>query len=272
MEKEDKMIIFDSKDIRRTWFNDEWYYSLVDIVFVLTDSKNATDYLKKVRKRDFELNKYLGTNCPHVEMFTISGKKRLTLAGNLKNIFRLIQSIPSIKAEPFKQWLAQLGQDRIQEIENPEIAQNRVKEYYEIKGYSKNWVDKRLRGIAIRQNLTEEWQNRELKTKKDFSILTNEIHKATFDFSVKQHKELKSINIKSNINLRDNMTDLELIFSMLGEKATTEITQTNNSMGFENLKKDAIDGGNIARNARLELEEKTGKKVISKENNFKKLY
>jgi len=170
-----KLVIFQNKEIRRAWHEDEWYYSLVDIVEALTDSANATDYLKKTRKRDEELGSYLGTNCPQVEMSTQTGKKRKILAGNTKDIFRLIQSIPSKKAEPFKQWLAQVGHERIQEIEDPELAQERMKTLYEQKGYPKDWIDKRLRGIAIRQNLTDEWRERGISEHRDFAILTAEI-------------------------------------------------------------------------------------------------
>ena len=263
-----KIIVFEDKRIRRAWFNDEWYYSLVDVVEVLTNSVNPTDYLKKIRKRDLELSSYIGTNCPHVEMLTTTGKKRITLSGNTKDIFRLIQSIPSSRAEPFKVWLAQLGEERINEIENPELAQDRVKEYYELKGYPKNWIDKRLRGIAIRQELTEEWKNRGINESRDFAILTNEIHNATFETSIKEHKSLKNLPEKSKLNLRDHMNDLELIFSMLGERATTEITQNNDSKGFEKLSNDAKKGGSIAKNAREELEKETGRKVVSNSNNL----
>lgn len=167
-----KLVVFQDKEIRRAWHNEEWYYSLVDIVAVLSGSKNATDYLKKLRKRDEELRLYLGTNCPQVEMLTISGKRRKILSGNSKDVFRLIQSIPSKKAEPFKQWLAQIGKERLDEIENPELAQERMKSIYEQKGYPQDWIDKRLRGIDIRQNLTDEWKNRGITEKRDYAILT----------------------------------------------------------------------------------------------------
>jgi prophage antirepressor-like protein len=166
-----KLILFQNKSIRRTWFKDDWYYSLVDIVGALTDSSNPTDYLKKMRKRDAELGSYIGTNCPHVEMLTHTNKKRHVLAGNIKDVFRLIQTIPSPRAEPFKRWLAKVGKDRIDEIENPELAQERMKELYEKKGYSNDWIDKRLRGIAIRQNLTDEWKERGITEQNDFAIL-----------------------------------------------------------------------------------------------------
>lgn len=164
-------MVFQSKKIRRIWFKDEWHYSLVDIIEVLTESTNPADYLKKMRKREVELRSYLGTNCPHIEMLTRTGKKRNVLAGNTKDVFRLIQSIPSRNAEPFKRWLAKVGQERIDEIENPELAQLRMKELYSTKGYPKDWIEKRLRGIAIRQNLTEEWKERAFKNKKTLQFL-----------------------------------------------------------------------------------------------------
>ena len=193
------------------------------------------------------------------------GKLRFTDCVNTKNAFRLIQSIPSKKAEPFKQWLAQLAQERIEEIENPELAQDRVKEYYELKGYPKDWIDRRLRGIAIRQELTDEWKERGVTEETNFAILTNEISKATFGKTVQEYKELKGLK-KKNQNLRDHMTDWELIFNMLGEKATTDITRTRNTQGFEENKQATRRGGQIAHNTRKELEHETGKSVVSKDN------
>ena len=192
---QNKLVVFQGKEVRRAWYKDEWYYSLVDIVAVLSESKNLTDYLKKIRKRDEELKIYIGTNCPQVEMQTISGKNRKTLAGNTKDAFRLIQSIPSKKAEPFKQWLAQVGKERLDEIENPELAQERMKEIYEKKGYPKDWIDKRLRGIAIRQNLTDEWKERGISEKRDYAILTAEISKATFGMKFIPTKTNGGINL-----------------------------------------------------------------------------
>ena len=266
--QEKKLVVFQNKNIRRIWHDEEWFYSVVDIVEVLSESKNPTDYLKKMRKRDNELKIYIGTNCPHVEMQTTSGKNRKTLACNMKVIFRLIQSIPSKKAEPFKQWLAQVGQDRLDEIENPEIAQERMKEIYEQKGYSKDWIDKRLRGIAIRQNLTDEWKERGIKEHKDFAILTAEISKATFGMTPNEYKNFKNLPAKSKINLRDNMDDLELIFTMLGERVTTEISKKEKPETFVENKNVAQRGGKVAGDARQNTEKELDRSIISTKNNL----
>lgn len=186
-----KIALFEKKQIRKIWHNDEWFFSVVDIVGALTDSANPTDYLKKTRKRDEELGSYIGTNCPQVEMPTDTGKKRKTLAGNTEHILRIIQSIPSPKAEPFKRWLAKVGYERIEEIENPELAQERMKKLYEAKGYPQDWIDKRLRGIAIRQNLTDEWKERGITEQRDYAILTAEISKATFGMTPSEYKNSK---------------------------------------------------------------------------------
>ena len=265
-EKQNKLIVFQGKKVRRAWHNKEWYYSLVDVVGVLTDSKNPTDYLKKIRKRDDELGTYIGTNCPQVEMETSTNKKRKTLAGNTKDVFRLIQSIPSKKAEPFKQWLAQVGRERLEEIENPELAQARMKEIYEKKGYPKDWIDKRLRGIAIRQNLTDEWKERGIEEQRDFAILTAEISKATFGMTPSEYKNYKNLPEKSKSNLRDHMDDLELIFTMLGERVTTEISKKEEPNTFDKNKDVAKRGGKVAGNAREETEKELGRSIINKAN------
>lgn len=259
-----KIIVFQDKKIRRTWFNDEWFYSVVDIIEALTDSPTPRQYWGKVKDREF-IQLELSQIWVQLKLKAADGKYYNTDCVNTKNAFRLIQSIPSKKAEPFKQWLAQLGKERIEEIENPELAQNRVKEYYELKGYPKEWIDKRLRGMTIRQELTDEWKKRGAEEQKDFVILTNEISKATFGKTVGEYKEFKRLK-KPNQNLRDHMTDWELILNMIGEKATTDITITKDAKGFSKLKQTAKEGGNIAKNTRKELEQKIGKSIISKDN------
>lgn len=259
--------LFQDKKIRSVWNDEEeqWYFSVVDVVEVLTDSVNPTDYLKKMRKRDESLALYLGTNCPQVEMATESGKKRKTLAANVKDLLRIIQSIPSPKAEPFKQWLATVGYERMLEIENPELAQERMKELYEQKGYPKDWIDKRLRGIAIRQNLTDEWKRRGITEERDYAILTAEISKATFGMTPTEYKEFKGLT-KKNQNLRDHMNDLELIFTMLGERVTTEISEKEKPGTFGESRNIARRGGNVAGVARRETEKELGHSVSTPEN------
>ena len=259
--------LFQDKKIRSQWNEDEeqWYFSVVDVIEALTDSVNPTDYLKKIRKRDQLLANYIGTNCPQVEMITETGKKRKTLAANVKSLLRIIQSIPSPKAEPFKLWLAQVGYERLEEIENPELAQKRMKELYEKKGYPKDWIDKRLRGMAIRQNLTDEWKKRGITEERDFAILTAEISKATFGMTPSEYKEFKGLT-KKNQNLRDHMDDLELIFTMLGERVTTEISEKEEPDTFDKSKKIARRGGNVAGVARRETEKELGRKVSTPKN------
>ncbi|MFP4402774.1 MAG: Bro-N domain-containing protein [Candidatus Woesearchaeota archaeon] len=265
MDKKNKLVVFEDKKIRRIWHDDEWYFSIVDIIAVLTESDNPQIYWRVLKKRLKDEGNETVTKCNALKMSAPDGKMRLTDVGTTKEIFRLIQSIPSPKAEPFKQWLAQVGYERIEEIENPEIGQDRIKEYYEMKGYPKNWIDKRLRGIAIRQELTEQWKNRDIKSEKEFAILTNEISKATFGKTIVEYKKFKQLKNKKQ-NLRDHMTDLELIFNMLGEKTTTEITKERNSQGFEECKNSAKEGGEVAGNARQDVEKRLGKSTISKEN------
>lgn len=257
--------LFESKQIRSVWneLEQKWYFSVQDIVQILTDTVDAKDYIKKMKKRDDSLNSNWGTICPLVEMEAADGKKRKVQAADTKGLLRIIQSIPSPKAEPFKQWLAQVGSDRLDEIENPELAAQRTRELYKQKGYSENWIEKRMRSIAIREELTDAWNQRGVKEQIEYAILTSEISKATFGLTPKEYKEVKGL--KSH-NLRDHMTDLELIFSMLGEASTKAIVDTKNPIGFNENKKVAKQGGDVAGTAIKDLEKKTGKKVVSKEN------
>ena len=267
MNKENKIVIFQDNKIRRIFKEGKWWFSIIDVIYALTQSSDPKQYVKKMRQRDFELNAKWGTICTPVKMLSPDGRAHDTNAADTESLFRIIQSIPSKKAEPFKRWLAKVGYERIQEIENPELAQERAKKYYELKGYSQDWIDKRLRSIAVRQKLTEEWDERGIEKGKEYAILTNEIAKATFGISVKEHKKVKNLNPKfNNQNLRDHMNDLELIFTMLGEAATTEIVQEKDARVFKENKKAAKEGGDVAGNARKELEKKSGKKVVSKSN------
>lgn len=258
---------FQTTQIRSIWNEEEeqWYFSVVDVVAALTGSENPRDYFKKIRRRDVELNSYVGTNCPQVAMLTETGKKRRTLAANTKGVLRIIQSIPSPQAEPFKQWLAQIGSERLAEIENPELAQKRMRELYHQKGYSDEWIELRMRGIVTRDKLTNEWKNRGIKEGKEYAILTAEISKATFGITPSEYKIVKDLTRPSE-NLRDHMTDLELLFSALGEASTTEIAKTNDVYGMNENRLAARAGGKIAGDARLALEAQTGKKVVSKSN------
>ncbi|MEK7699820.1 MAG: Bro-N domain-containing protein [Planctomycetota bacterium] len=259
--------LFEEKRIRSVWNekDQKWYFSVVDVVEALTDSVNPKDYIKKMRKRDPLLNSNWGTICPPLEMIAADGKKRKIQAANVEGVLRIIQSIPSPKAEPFKLWLAKVGQERLEEIENPELAQKRMREIYKAKGYSDEWIEKRVRGIAVRDELTNEWKKRGVKEGKEYSILTAEISKATFGLVPSDYKKLKGLT-KPQENLRDNMTDLELIFAMLGEASTTEIARNKNAQGFPQNEKAAIEGGTVAGNARKELEKKSGRKVVTNQN------
>lgn len=263
--------LFESKQIRSAWNETEqkWYFSIQDVVQLLTDTSDVKDYIKKMKKRDSLLNSNWGTICPLVEMVAADSKKRKVQVANNQGLLRIIQSIPSPKAEPFKLWLAQVGAERLEEIENPEIASQRIREIYQAKGYSDEWIEKRMRGIAVRDELTGEWKKRGVKEGMEDSILTAEISKATFGIVPGDYKKLKGLT-KSSENLRDHMTDLELIFTMLGEASTTEIAKNKNVQGFIDNRKAAIAGGKVAGKARQDLEKKSGKKVISKEN-FKQL-
>lgn len=256
--------LFESKQIRTVWneTDQKWYFVVADVIQVLTETPNPSDYIKKMRKRDEELSKGWGQFVTPLSVDTIGGKQKLNCA-SAKGLLRIIQSIPSPKAEPFKLWLAQVGSDRLDEIENPELATQRTRELYKLKGYPDDWIEKRMRSIAIREELTEEWKNRGVKEQKEYAILTAEISKATFGLTPSEYKKVKGLKSQ---NLRDHMTDLELIFSMLGEASTTAIVKTKNPKGFIQNKVVAKQGGRIAGDARKALEIKTGEKVVSKDN------
>jgi len=262
MNENNALVVFQDKKIRRIWHDNEWYFSVVDVVEALTDSPNPRQYWGKVKDREF-VQLELSPIWVQLKLESADGKKYDTDCANTKNIFRIIQSIPSPKAEPFKQWLAQVGYERVQEIEDPELAQRRMKELYRQKGYSDEWIEKRVRGIFIRQELTDEWKNRGVKENKDYAILTNEISKATFGKTVEEYKQYK--NLKKE-NLRDHMDELELIFNMLGEKVTTEITKHKDDHKFEELSKSAREGGGVAGRARKDAEKKIGRKIVSNKN------
>ena len=257
--------LFESNQIRTVWneTDQKWYFSVQDVVQLLTDTTNVKDYIKKIRKRDIELNTKWGTICPLLKMVAADGKNRKVQVANAKGLLRIIQSIPSPKAEPFKLWLAQVGSDRLDEIENPELGTQRTRELYKLKGYSDDWIEKRMRSISIREELTDEWKNRGVKEQLEYAILTAEISHATFGLTPSEYKKVKGLK---NQNLRDHMTDLELIFSMLGEASTTAIVKKKNPKGFVQNKVVAKEGGTIAGDARKALELKTGENVVSKEN------
>lgn len=256
--------LFESKNIRSVWneADEKWYFVVEDVISILTDSNDPKQYVKRMRKRDIELASGWVQIVPTLLVETAGGKQKMGCA-NTKGLLRIIQSIPSPKAEPFKLWLAQVGSERIEEIENPELAIQRTRETYKLKGYSDEWIEKRMRSIAIREELTEEWSERGIKEQKEYAILTAQISKATFGLTPSEYKEVK--NLKRE-NLRDHMTDLELIFSMLGEASTAAIVKAQKPIGFTENKKVAKQGGDVARNARKELEIKTGEKVVSPTN------
>jgi DNA-damage-inducible protein D len=264
VDAQNKIVVFGAKRIRRTWHEEEWFFSVVDIVGALTDSPNPRNYWNMMKAREQRTSEVqLSTLCVQLKLTSADGKAYRTDCVNTENAFRVIQSIPSAKAEPFKRWLAQVGYQRVQEIENPELAQQRMKELYKEKGYPADWIEKRMRSIAIRDELTDEWKQRGIREQKDFAILTAEISKATFGLTPTQYKDFNGLDRE---NLRDHMTDLELIFTMLGEAATTEIARNRDAQGFVPNKAAARDGGAIAGNARRQLEDKSGKKVITRQN------
>lgn len=267
MSQENAIVVFNERTIRRVFVDDAWWFSVIDVIQTLTDSTNPRDYWYKMKIRvKNEDGAELSTFCRQLKLKSSDGKSYNTDCANTENLFRIIQSIPSPKAEPFKRWLAKVGYERVQEIENPELAQERMKQLYEQKGYPKEWIDKRLRGMAIRQNLTDEWKERGITQQKDYAILTAEISKATFGMTPTEYKQHKNLPETSKANLRDHMTDLELIFTMLGEQVTTEISKAEKPEDMSANKKVAQRGGNVAGNARIETEKELGHSVISHEN------
>ncbi len=263
MDKDNALVVFQGKKIRRTWFNDEWWFSVVDIIGALTQTDRTRKYWSDLKTKligeGFEVSEKIG----QLKLMADDGKLRLTDCANTKNMFRIIQSISSPKAEPFKQWLAQVGYERVQEIENPELAQNRMKEIYKAKGYSEDWIEKRVRGIAIRDELTGEWKKRGVREEIEYAILTAEISKATFGMTPSEYKKFKGL---TNENLRDHMDDLELIFNMLGEASTTRIARDKDAQGFLENKEAAKKGGIVAGVAKKELEQQSVRKVSTPEN------
>ena len=259
--------VFQETTIRRVWHNEEWWFSVVDVCAILTGSPDAGAYWRKLKQR---LNAESGqpvTFCDGLKLTAPDGKQRETDCANTEGLFRIIQSIPSPKAEPFKRWLSQVGYERVREIENPELASARARELYQAKGYPQAWIEKRLRSISVRGELTDEWKARGVAEGKEYSILTAEIARATFGMTPGEHSQLKGLDVvKTGNNLRDHMTDLELIFTMLGEASTTEIARRSDALGFDENHTSAKEGGKIAGNARKALEAKTGKKVVSKAN------
>lgn len=263
-----KIAIFQRKEIRKILHNNEWWFSVVDVIAVLTDSVNPNDYWYKMKIRvRGEDGVELSTICRSLKLLSKDGKKYITDCANTKGIFRIIQSIPSPKAEPFKRWLAKVGYERVQEIEDPELATKRTKALYKAKGYSNDWIEKRMRGIAIRETLTDEWQKRDVKMNREYAILTAEISKATFSMTPSEYKKFKRLKRE---NLRDHMDDLELIFTMLGEASTTEIARSKDAQGFNENKNVAQKGGSVAGKARKDLEKKSGRKVSTSKNYLSK--
>ncbi len=262
------LVLFEDKKVRRVWIEEkgQWFFSVIDVVSILTDSENSrrywSDLKRKLKKEGFsELYDFI----VQLKMQSNDGKKYLTDCANAEALLRIIQTIPSQKAEPFKRWLAKVGYERLEEIENPELATKRIRETYKLKGYSDEWIEKRMRGIAVRDELTDEWKKRGVKEQREYAILTAEISKATFGLTPAEYKKFKDLG-RPTENLRDHMTDLELIFTMLGEASTTEIARNRDAQGFGENKEAAIEGGTVAGSARKDLENRTGKKVVTKEN------
>lgn len=259
--------LFESTKIRSFWDNksQRWLFAVVDVVSVLSESQNPQVYWRVLKKRLLAEGNESVTNCNAFKMTALDGKQRLTDVADAEQLLRLIQSIPSPKAEPFKRWLAQVGYERLEEIENPELAAARMRELYKAKGYSDEWIEKRVRGIAVRDELTNEWKKRGVKEQREYSMLTAEISRATFGMTPSEYKEFKSLD-KPADNLRDHMNDLELIFTMLGEASTTEIARNKDAQGYIENRSAAVEGGSVAGRARKDLEKKSGKRIASKEN------
>lgn len=265
MDNETKIKLFQNQEVRLKWDDEieEYYFSVVDVVGILSESKNPSQYWRTLKSRLNDEGAQSVTICNKLKMLAKDGKMRKTDVATAKQLFRIIQSIPSPNAEPFKQWLAQVGSERLDEIADPEIAIERAVATYREKGYSEEWITQRLRSIEIRKDLTSEWDRSGVKKGREYAILTNEISQASFGMTTGQHKKIKGLKKE---NLRDNMTNAELVINMLGELATTEISKTENPKGFEESKIVARDGGNIAGNALRELEERTGRKIVSSKN------
>ncbi|TSA43981.1 phage antirepressor protein [bacterium] len=264
-----KITLFKGRGVRKILHKNEWWFSVVDVVAALTDQSDdyiARKYWNKLAQRLREEGSEVVTNCHRLKLIASDGKMRETDCADTEGIFRIVQSVPSPKAEPFKRWLAKVGYERVQEIENPELATKRTRMLYKLKGYSEDWIEKRMRSIVIREELTDEWKNRGAKEERDYEILTAEISKATFGITPSEYKKLKGLKRQ---NLRDHMDDFELIFNMLGERATTEIHRTENSKGVVKLRSDAKAGGDIAGGARKKLEKRLGRSIITKENFIK---
>lgn len=266
MEQSQALVLFKEQKIRRIWHSEQWFFSVVDVVQALTDSVDGRKYWNKLKQRLNEEESELVTFCHQLKLRASDGKMRETDCANTESLLRIIQSVPSPKAEPFKRWLAKVGYERIQEIENPELAQERMKQLYEEKGYPKDWIDKRLRGIAVRQTLTDEWKERGITNQTDYAILTADISRATFGMTPKEYRKYKNLPEKSNTNLRDHMTDLELIFTMLGERVTAEISANEQPEGLSKNRSVAKRGGNVAGAARKQTEAELGRSIISDDN------
>lgn len=257
--------LFQSQQVRTFWdkIEEKWYFAIVDIIEILAESTKPRDYWYRLKKREKKRGIELSTNCRQLKMKAKDGKMRDTEIADTETLLRIIQSIPSPKAEPFKRWLAKVGYERLEEIENPELASKRTRDIYKTKGYSDEWIEKRMRSIAIRDELTDEWKKRGVKERIEYAILTAEISKATFGLTPSQYREVKGLKRQ---NLRDHMSDLELIFSMLGEASTTKVAKAKDAKGFTENKDAARIGGKIAGNARKELEKESGENIISSEN------